>query len=127
MFYSFFSWQCFLISNNSSIPSYINHTTEKRFSTVVPSVEDIGKIIQNADSNKVHGHDNISIHMLKTCSYSIYRPIEVSFKQALLIGVFSFEWKKGSIVPAHKKVTSIILAIIVQFLCFRFAVKSLKD
>ena len=127
LFNSFFSKQCSLISNNSAFPNYINHTTEKLLSTVALLVKSIGKIIQNLDSNKAHGHDNIDIHMLKTCSYSIYRPIEVSFKQALLTGVFSFEWKKGNIVPVHKKLTSIILKIIVQFLYFRFAVKSLKD
>ena len=64
LFNSFFSKQYSLISHNSSLPSYINYTTEKRLSTAVLSVEDIGKIIQNLDSNKVHGHDNIIIRIL---------------------------------------------------------------
>ena len=58
-FNSFFSKQYSLISNNSSLSNYINYTTEKRLSTVALSVESIGKIIQNLDSNKAHGHDNI--------------------------------------------------------------------
>ena len=105
LFHSFFSKQCSLISNNSSLPNYINYTTEKRLSTVALSVEAIGKIIQNLDSNKAHGHDNISIHMLKICGDSIYEPLETIFGQALT-RVFPSEWKKRNIVPVHKKVTS---------------------
>ena len=32
----------------------------------------IAKIIQNLDPNKAHGHDNISIRMLKTCGSFYY-------------------------------------------------------
>ena len=62
-----------------------------------------GKIIQNVDLNKSHGHDNISIRVLKICGDSICVPLETSFKQALLTGVFRSEWKKGNIVPIHTK------------------------
>ena len=34
LFNLFFSKRCFLISSNSSLPNYINYTTEKRLSTV---------------------------------------------------------------------------------------------
>ena len=119
LFNSFFSKQCSLISNNSSLPNYINYTTEKRLSTVALSVEAIGKIIQNLDSNKAHGHDNISIRMLKICGKSIYKPPEINFRQVLLTGETLFLFTK--------KVTSKISKIIVQFLSFRFVVKSLKD
>ena len=87
----------------------------------------MGKIIQNLDSNKAHGHDNISIRMFKICGDSIYEPLEIIFRQALLTGVFPSEWKKGKIIPVHKKVTSKISKIMDQFLSFRFVVKYLKD
>ena len=103
LFNSFSSKQCSLISNNSSLPSYINYTTEKRLSTVALSVEAISKITQNLDSNKAPGHDNISIRMLKICGDSIYKPLEIIFRQALLTDVFLSEWKKGNIVPVYKK------------------------
>ena len=103
LFNSFFSKQCSLISNNSSLSNCINYTTEKRFSTVALSVESIGKIIQNLDSNKAHAHDNINIRMLQICGDSIYEPLETIFRQALLTGVFPSEWKKGNIAPLHKK------------------------
>ena len=71
--------------------------------TVTLSAKDIGKIIQNLDSNKAYGHDNLSICMLNICGDSICVPLEKIFKQALLTGVFPSEWKKGNIVPIHKK------------------------
>ena len=103
LFYSFLSKQCSLISNNSSLPNYINYTTEKRLSAVALSVKSIGKIIQNLDSNKAHGHDNITIRLLKICGDLIYEPYETIFRQALLTSVFPSERKKGNIVPVHKR------------------------
>ena len=52
---------------------------------------------------------------------------EMVFKQALLTGVFPSEWKKGNIVPIHKKKDKKTLKIIVQFFYFRFVVQYLKD
>ena len=91
LFSIFFSKQCSLIPNNSSLSADINYITDKRQFTVTFSAKDIGKIIQNLHSNKAHGHDNISIHMLKLCGGSICVPLEMIFKQALLTGVFPSE------------------------------------
>ena len=104
---SFFSTQCSLISNNSSLPSHINCTAEERLSTVELSVEAIGKTIQNLDSNEAHSHDNISTRILKKCCDSIYKPVEIIFRQALLTGVFPSKWKIENIVPIHKKVDNL--------------------
>ena len=93
LFRIFFSKQCSLIPNNSSLPADVNYITDKRLSTVTFSARDIRKIIQNLDSNKAHGHDNLSIRMLKICGDSICLPLEMIFKQALLTGVFH---KKGN-------------------------------
>ena len=41
--------------------------------------------------------------MLKVCGSSIYKPLEMIFKQCIETGVFSSEWKKANIVPIHKK------------------------
>ena len=77
--------------------------TDNRLSSVNFSQDDIAKIIQNLDPNKAHGHDNISIRMLKICGSSIYKPLEMIFKQCIETGVFPSEWKKANIVPIHKK------------------------
>ena len=41
--------------------------------------------------------------MMKVCGPSIYEPLEIVFNQCLETGVFPSEWKKGNIVPIHKK------------------------
>ena len=98
----FFAKKCSLIKSSSKISSHL-HLTDNRLSSVSFSQDDIAKIIQNLDPNKAHGHDNISIHMLKICGSSIYKPLEMIFKQCIETGVFPSEWKKANIVPIHKK------------------------
>ena len=58
---------------------------------------------QNLDPNKAHGHDKISIWMLQLCGNSICKPLELIFQQAMESGSFPSEWKKGNVVPIHKK------------------------
>ena len=108
----FFSKQCFLIPNKSSLRSYVNYINDKRLSTVTFSAKNIGKIIQNLDPNKSYGHDNISIRMLKLRGDSICILLEMIFKQTFLTGVFPSEWKKGNIVPIHKKSNNRLVSLL---------------
>ena len=104
LFNCFFSKQCSLLANHSELPTSLSFQTNKQLSSVTFSaVEDIGKIIQFLDHNKAHGHDNISIRMLKICGDTICKPLEMIYSQALTSGSFPSEWKKGNIVPIHKK------------------------
>ena len=41
--------------------------------------------------------------MLKLCDDSLCRPLEFIFKDYLTNGIFPSDWKKGCIVPYHKK------------------------
>ena len=77
--------------------------THNRLSSVRFCQDDITKIIQKLDQNKAHGHYNIIIHILKICGSSIYKYLELVFKQCIETGVFHSEWKNGNIVPMHKK------------------------
>ena len=103
LFNSFFAKQCSLIKNSSKLPSHLHYLTDNRLSSVRFSQDGIAKIIQNLDPNKAHGHDNISIRMLKICGSSIYKPLEIIFKQGIETGFFPSEWKKANVVPIHKK------------------------
>ena len=89
------------MSNASELPSNFTLCTENWLSTVTFSQDDIGKIIQYLNPSEAHGHNNI--WMLKICGSFIYRPLEVVFKEALSTGLFPSNWKKGKIVPIHKK------------------------
>ena len=64
---------------------------------------DILKIIQNFNPNKDHGHDKINIWTLKLCDDLLCRPLELIIKDCLTNGIFTSDWKNGSIVPVHKK------------------------
>ena len=78
LFNSHFATQCSLISNSSKRkPLHIKNLTDTRLSFVSFSHDKSAKVIQNLDQNKVHGHDNISLHMVKVCGPSINKPLEI--------------------------------------------------
>ena len=62
--------------------------------------DDILRIINNLDPNKVHCHDEIL--MLKICGDSICRPINIIFKTCWRMGKFLLKSKKANIVSIHK-------------------------
>ena len=71
--------------------------------TIVFSKKDVYKIIKNLDPNKVHGHDMISMRMLKLCGISICKPLRIIFQNCLRSGMFPSKWKKANVVPTFEK------------------------
>ena len=61
------------------------------------------KIIKDLNPAKAHGHDGISIRMIKMCEKSIIAPLKIIFNKALLSNTFPDTWKRRNIVPVHKK------------------------
>ena len=92
---SYFSEQCTLLKNISTLPNTCSKHTNNILDTIIFSKEDIYKIIKNLDPNKAHGHDMISIRMIKLCSISICKPLEILFQNCLLSGKFLSKLKKG--------------------------------
>ena len=70
----FFAKQCSLMNTNSYLPSIFSKKTHKLLSTFHFTSYDILKIIKNLEPNKAHGHDMISIWMIKICDTSICKP-----------------------------------------------------
>ena len=64
---------------------------------------DLFKIIKKLNPNKAHGHDNISIKTIQLCADSILPPLKIIFESAINVSIFPDLWKKGSIIPVHKK------------------------
>ena len=60
-------------------------------------------MIQNLNSNKAHGHDNISVKMNQMYGDSIIPPLKLIFESAIKSGHSPDSWKKGNIIPIHKK------------------------
>ena len=100
---SYFANQCTLINSDSTLPVIIQYLTDKRLSSFDVSVDDIMKVIQKVDPNKVNGQGNISIHMIKICGKSICKPLRKIFEECLTTGTFPLEWKRGNVVPIFRK------------------------
>ena len=65
LFNEFFTQQCNTIENDSTLPNDLVFETTERISSFDISKDEITKIIRSLDPNKAHGHDEISIRMLK--------------------------------------------------------------
>ena len=53
--------------------------------------------------NKVHGHNDISIRMIKMCDESLVRPLSIIFQNSLNSCIYPSTWKKANAIPVHKK------------------------
>ena len=88
LFNTFFANQCTLLNNSSVLPNNLAKLTNKSLDTVNFSTDDISKIINNLDPNKAHGHDMLSIRMIKLCGNSIWKPLSIIFNDCLKEGNF---------------------------------------
>ena len=77
IFNSYFARQCSLINSDSSLSCEVIKKASNSLYSVRFSTEDILQIINNLDSNKARGHDEISIRMLKICGSSVCRPLQI--------------------------------------------------
>ena len=102
LFNNFFTSICTPIKNNSTLPLF-TYKTNTRINCFHVANKDVLLIINSLDSSKAHRYDNISIKMLKLCNDSITIPLKIIFEESLKKGIFPDMWKKGNIIPAHKK------------------------
>ena len=94
IFNNFFAKQCTIVNNTSQFPTDPLKRTNNCLSMISFTKYDIAKIIKNLDPNKAHGHDMISIRMLKTCGESVLKPLELIFKHASRVKTFPSNGKK---------------------------------
>ena len=91
------------LKNDSVLTTLLEHESEARFSKSTFTDDQILKILRALDINKVHGHDEISIRMLKLCDKSIITPLSILFQNCIDTRTFPDTWKKSNIVPVQKK------------------------
>ena len=103
IFNSHFAKQCSLLKNESQISPQLLPHTNTCLSTVRFSENGILKVIRKLDPNKAHGHDKISIRMLKLSDKAICKPLHTIFTSCLETGVFPIHCKKTNVVPIHKR------------------------
>ena len=77
IFNNFFPKLCTVVNNTSKLPTDSLKITNNCLPTVSFTKDDIAKIRNNIDPNKAHGHEMISIHMLKMCGESILKSLEL--------------------------------------------------
>ena len=53
--------------------------------------------------HKAHGHDDISIRMIKICDKSLLKPLTILFQNSMKSFCYPFIWKRSNIIPVHKK------------------------
>ena len=88
---SFFQKQFSLMNNDSKFLPRLHFLTDKWLSTVKFVNNGISKIIQNLTPNKAHGHDKISIRMMKVCGKSLCKPLELIFNDCLANEIFPYD------------------------------------
>ena len=103
IFNNYFSNQCSLLINSSTLPNTNIFPQNHSFSSINIDENKILKLIRSLDINKSHGHDNISARMLKLCDNSIVKPLMLIFNNCLVEENFPIHWKKANITPIHKK------------------------
>ena len=69
------------LPNDSQNQTYI---TETKLSSFDIQDKDIYKTIKTLDVNKTHGHNEMSIRMLKLCDESIVKPLSIIFKNCII-------------------------------------------
>ena len=75
LFNELFASKCTPITNDSSLPRLVLLNSEISLSAIHFSNDDILKIIRSLNINKAHGHDNISITIIKICHKVIVKPL----------------------------------------------------
>ena len=83
LFNSFLAKQCSVIENNSVLPSLTNPVTDQYMANIEFTKNDIKRIICKLDSNNTHGHDMISICVLKMSGDAVIEPLFNIFKNCL--------------------------------------------
>ena len=94
----FFCKQCTPVANDSIFPTLLE-TPNETLSPLEITASDTGKIIKALKVNKAHGHDEISIRMLKLCESAITKPLYLIFKNYLSSNNFPDVWKKANVIP----------------------------
>ena len=66
--------------NNCKLPDKITYNSAARLTSIKFDNNDILKIIRSLDVNKAHGHDGMSVRMIKMCDESLVQPLSLIFR-----------------------------------------------
>ena len=91
------------MKNDSSLPSSFEFYSQSKFSSLNIIEDNILKIGRAPNIDKAHGHNEISVSMIKICDEALVKPLSLIYKNCIDTGVFPDIWKKSNIVPVYKR------------------------
>ena len=103
IFNDFFVQQCQPTAKNSILSTNQIFYTQNRLRDFDIDCGKILKLINGLNPHKAHGHDGVSIRMVKLCNLIITKPLSIIYKTCLQQEVFPDDWKKGNLIPVHKE------------------------
>ena len=103
IFNNFFAEQCTPLKNSSVLPLNQMFLTQSRLNCIDFNGDEILKIVRALNIHKAHGHDDISIRMIKICDKSLVKPLILLFENSAKSSSYPDIWKKSNIIPVHKK------------------------
>ena len=102
IFNEYFGDQCTPLKNISVLPINQKFLTQSRLTSLDFNEEQILKIIRALNIHKAHGHDDISIRMIKICDKSPLKPLFFLFQNSTKLSYYPDIWKRSNIIPVHK-------------------------
>lgn len=93
-FNSYFAVQCTALVNNAQFPTRITTHSESVLTSIDFFFERFSNTMKQLYPNKAHGHDNVSIRIMKLCQDSINKPLETILRKCFHERIFPNGWKK---------------------------------
>ena len=103
IFNKFFADQCQPLNNASDLPTNQIFLTQSRPVSLDFNEGELLQIIRALNINKAHGHDDISIRMIKICDKSLLKPLIVLLRNSIKSSCYPDIWQKSNFIPVHKK------------------------
>ena len=103
IFNTFFAEQCTPLNNSSVLPVNQMFLTQSRLNFINFNEDEILKVIRALNIHKAHGHDDISIRMIKICDKSLLKPLIILFENSIKSSCYPDIGKRSNIIPVHKK------------------------
>ena len=103
IFNTLFAEHCTPLNNSSVLPVNQMFLTQSRLNFINFDGDEILKVIRALNIHKAHGHDGISIRMIKICDKSLLKPLIILFEKSIKSSCYPDIWKRSNIIPVHKK------------------------
>ena len=92
------------MKNSSVLPINQRFLTQSKLTSLDFNEKEIFKIIRALNIHKAHGHDDISVRMIKICDKSLLKPLILLFQNSTKLSYYPYIWKRSDIIiPVHKK------------------------